>query len=399
MAPTDGKNGPGKSGTVAPAARVPFTKGGPGGTSTNMVPYIAPPRGTKRSLENARTTASKGGGGHIPGLFGELTPSQTNVGSGFNPKDPSNPSQGTGLTGYTGLNPATGMHVATGSPYPPTAYPDRNPGPGGGSGVPQVDMAAILKLLGAKPTQYAPPQQYEYEDLTVPDYAGTGFRAWDGSMYDKMRTAGTEGLAADRRAGTTAYGDARTELSQYQDPFSNRGYTQNQAMPAAMQRMMAANNVQFDPAETARGGQADAAFGNVLALLGGTAQQAQASNMRALAGDERRFGEALASEGRSYANSINMTEAKARQTYEQEKWQYGEDIARSNYEKNTQLAATNSTGRNSAGQSNTQATNDVNQANTKMENDYRTNSANVLIDLIASGKNIDPAILAAYMGG
>jgi hypothetical protein len=256
-----------------------------------------------------------------------------------------------------------------------------------------------LKLLGAKPTQYAPPQQYEYEDLATPDYVGSPFRAWDGSMYDKMRSGITEGLAADRHAGATAYGDARTELSQYRDPFSNRGYTQNQAMPAAMQRMMAANNVQFDPADTARGGQADAAFGNVLALLGGTAQQAQASNMRALAGDERRFGESLNSEGRSMQHGVNMTESKARQTYEQEKWQYGEDIARSNYEKNAQLAATNSAGRNSAGLSNTQATNEVNQENTRIGNDHRTNSANVLIDLIASGQNIDPATLAAYMGG
>ena len=217
-------------------------------------------------------------------------------------------------------------------------------------------------------------------------------------MYDKMRTAGAEGLAADLQVGKTAYGDARTELSQYQDPFSNRGYTENEAMPAAMRRMMEANNVQFDPAETDRGGQADAAFGNVLALLGGTAKQAQASSMRALAGDERRFGESLDSEGRSMQHGVNMTESKARQQYEDDKWQYGEGIARSNYEKNSQLSATNNAGRNSAGQSNTQATNEVNQANTQMGNDYRTNNANVLIDLLASGQKIDPAALAAFMG-
>jgi hypothetical protein len=34
-----------------------------------------------------------------------------------------------------------------------------------------------------------------------------------------------------------------------------------------------------------------------------------------------------------------------------------------------------------------------------MGNDYRTNNANALIQLLASGQNIDPAALAAYMGG
>lgn len=271
---------------------------------------------------------------------------------------------------------------------------------GGGGGVPKIDMAAILRLLGGnKPTPYGPPKAYEYEDLVVPDYVGTGFREYDGSMYDTMRSGIAEGLAADARAGATAYGDARTELSQYQDPFTDRGYTQNQAMPAAMQRMLAANNVQLDPAEAARGGQADAAFGNVLALLGGNARQAQASNMRALAGDERRFGESLASEGRSMQFGVNMTESKAREQYSREKWQYGEDIARSNYEKNTQLAATNSAGRNAAGQSNTQATNEVNLANTRMGNESRDSNTNALINLLASGQSIDPAALAAFMGG
>jgi len=358
------------------------TNQGPGGNSTNMVTPTPPP---KPSNITKNTTPKPYRGGPSPTAMGNFNPEGLGGGS-FNTA--ASATKAMGDYGYAMNNPT------------PPRSPNGGPGGGGGGGGRQIDMAAILKLLGSnKPTPYGPPKAYEYEDLVVPDYAGTGFREYDGSMYDKMRTAGAEGLAADLQVGKTAYGDARTELSQYQDPFSNRGYTQNQAMPAAMQRMMAANNVQFDPAETAQGGQADAAFGNVLALLGGTAQQAQASNMRALAGDERRFGESLASEGRSYANAINMTEAKARQTYEQEKWQYGEDIARSNYEKNTQLAATNSTGRNTAGQSNTQATNEVNLANTRMGNESRDNNVNALIQLLASGQKIDPAALAAFMGG
>ena len=96
---------------------------------------------------------------------------------------------------------------------------------------------------------------------------------------------------------------------------------------------------------------------------------------------------------------VNMSEAKARQTYEQEKWQYGESVARANYEKNSQLAMTNNSGRNAAGQSNTQATNEVNLANTRMGNESRSENTNALINLLASGQSIDPAALAAFMGG
>ena len=360
------------------------TNQGPGGTSMNMVTPTPPP---KPSNITKNTTTRPYRGGPSPTAMGNFNPEGLGGGS-FNTAASAN--KAIGDYRYAMNNPT------------PTYSPNRGPGgPGGpGGGVPKIDMAAILKLLGGnKPTPYGPPKAYEYEDLVVPDYAGTGFREYDGSMYDTMRSGITEGLAADARAGATAYGDARTELSQYQDPFTDRGYAQNQAMPAAMQRMLAANNVQLDPAEAAQGGQADAAFGNVLALLGGNARQAQASSMRALGGDERRFGESLASEGRSMQFGVNMTEAKARQTYEQEKWQYGEDIARSNYEKNTQLAATNSAGRNTAGQSNTQATNEVNLANTQMGNESRDNNVNALIQLLASGQKIDPAALAAFMGG
>tara|TARA_R110000744_G_scaffold228129_1_gene346110 strand:+ start:426 stop:1142 length:717 start_codon:yes stop_codon:yes gene_type:complete len=225
---------------------------------------------------------------------------------------------------------------------------------------------------------------YQYQDLAVPDYVGPQFREYDGSMYDTARSGITRGLASDAASGATAYGDARTELSQYQDPFTGRSYATNQGIPEAMQRMMRANNVGMEQTEIDRGIQADAAFGNVLALLGGSSQQAQDSNMRALAGDERRFNESLASQGRTMSLGVDMTEAKARQQYSQDAFDYGEGIARQNYDKNMQVASANNAGRNQAMQVNSTRANDAN---------------NTLINLLASGQGIDPAALAAYMGG
>lgn len=273
-----------------------------------------------------------------------------------------------------------------GSPTNPAGSPT-SPGGGygsysGGGGLTDAGMKQIMQLLGRKP------KQYEYNPLAIDDYQGTGFRDWDGSMYDMARSGITEGLAADAAAGAAAYGDARTELDQYRNPFAGREYATNQGMPDAMQRMLAANNATLDPTETARGSEADAAFGNVLALLGGTADQAQASAQRALGGDERRFNESLASQGRTMNLGVNMTEAKARQQYEQDKWQYGEDIARANYEKNSQVAMANNQGQNQ-----------TDQANVGLANDAQSSGVDTLIQLLASGQKIDPAQLAAFMGG
>ena len=269
-----------------------------------------------------------------------------------------------------------------GSPTSPGGGYGSYGGGGGGCGLTDAGMKQIMQLLGRKP------QQYGYNPLAIDDYQGTGFRDWDGSMYDMARGGVTEGLAADAAAGAAAYGDARTELDQYRNPFAGREYATNQGMPDAMQRMLKANNATLDPTETARGSEADAAFGNVLALLGGTADQAQASAQRALGGDERRFNESLASQRRTMNVGVNMTEAKARQQYEQDKWQYGEDIARANYEKNSQVAMANNTGQNQ-----------TDQANVGLINDNNAQSTQALIQLLSSGQKIDPAQLTAFMGG
>lgn len=309
-----------------------------------------------------------------------------------------------GMSFNTGADATAGLAAYYGNKNNPGNPPGGNP-PGGaprggyGGGIGAANMAAIMKLLGRKPQQYAAPQSYEWQDLALGQYDAPEFRQFDGSQYDLMKGGITKGLAADAAAGGAAYGDARTELEQYQNPFSNRQYSQNTGMPEAMQRMLAANDVGLDQAETNRGVQADAAFGNVLALLGGAADQSQASSMRALGGDERRFNESLASQGRTMNLGVDMAKSKALQAYEQEKWQYGESVARANYETRMQEAIANNQGRNQVGQANTQQTNEINQANTALANDYQQSSGNALIDLLASGQKIDPAAFAAYLGG
>ncbi len=257
----------------------------------------------------------------------------------------------------------------------------RGGGGGGGGGAKPINWGAMGQAMGYTP------QPFEWQSYSPEQYEGTGFYDFNGGQYDRMRRGIQEGLAADLAAGNTAYGEARGELQRYQNPFAGRQYSQNPGMSQAMQRMMAANNVQADPTETARGAQADRAFGNVLALLAGNADQRQAGELRALGGDQRRFGESLNSEGRGMNLAVDMAMSRAREQYQKDKWLYGEQIAQQNWQANTQAAMYNNQGANTTGQANVQAKNDVTGGNMQM-----------ILDLIASGE-VPPEMVTARAAG
>ena len=270
-------------------------------------------------------------------------------------------------------------------------------GGGGGGGAKPPDFGALGQLFGYRPQQYSW-QDAKYTDLKLDPYKGTGFYNFDPTQYDTMRRGVQEGLQADLAAGRTAYGDARTELQQYQNPFAGRSYTQNPQMSAAMQRMMAANGVQPDQADMARGVQADQAFGNVLALLAGNADQRQAQQLRAIGGDERRFGESLNSQGRTMTLGIDMALAKAREQYNKDKWAYGESIAQQNYQTNVQQAIANNQGQNQATMYNNQGMNQVGMANTQATNDRLGGNIDLLANLAAQGYKPPEMVVAGAAG-
>lgn len=290
---------------------------------------------------------------------------------------------GEGYQTYSYRNPNT-TALPEVPPYrlPPSGNSGGGGGGGGGGGAPPIDMNSIMALLGRRP------QQQTWQNLDMPDYQAQEFYAFDPTQYDKARTGITQGIAADRSTGNQAYADATTELQNYQNPFANRQYTQNQPMDQAMQRMMQANGVQADQATTNQGVQADAAFGNVLGLLGGAANQYQASGLRALGGDQRRFDESLNNQARNLSLGVDMRQAAAQEQYNKDKWQYGEGVARYNYEQNMQ-----------EGQYNNQGQNQTNAANVQGNNTFDANTVNTLIQLIGSGATLTPELLAQYLGG
>ena len=143
-----------------------------------------------------------------------------------------------------------------------------------------------------------------------------------------------------------------------------------------MQRMMQANGVATDinQADTNRGVQADQAFGNLWSSSPASARQNQDARLRAVGGDERRLNERLDAEQRGGTLAVGMAQAKARELYEQEKWQFGEQVAQQNYANRMANAQYNNQGQNQTAQSNTQMTNDLYGGNVK-----------AIIDLMAAG--------------
>lgn len=268
---------------------------------------------------------------------------------------------------------------------PPGGYPSGSSGgsSGGSGGGGEIDIGSILGLLGKKP------QQYQWNDLAHQEYVPSKFREFNSGVYDTARSGLTSAVTADRAAGNASYDQGLTELQQYVNPFNAPSTVSNPEQSAAMQRMMQANGTptNINQADTNRGVQADAAFGNVMALLAGVNDQAQASRLRALAGDRRGFGERLDAEQRGGTLMVNMSEAKARDLYEQERWQFGEQVAQQNYAARTQNAQYNNTGQNQTAQQNTQ-----------QGNEWQQGSIQAIIDMIASGQQIDPALLAQWTG-
>lgn len=173
------------------------------------------------------------------------------------------------------------------------------------------------------------------KNFTMDPYVAPEFYDFDTSMYDQARTGLDEGIAADRQYGMGAFADARTELEQYQNPFDPDTVYTDPGISDAMRRMIEANDgLGMDEAlrQDAIAGEADRAMENTLALLAGVDQQRQASNLRALAGDERGFNERLDAAARNLGLNIDLAQGRAKSAYDKDRFGYEAGNARQGYE-------------------------------------------------------------------
>jgi len=235
---------------------------------------------------------------------------------------------------------------------------------GGGSGgatvLPGLDQGSFnswLDFVGG-----AAPGNQVWNNVNLPEYNAPDFYDWDNTAYNTARTGVGEGIAAGLASGQADFDVARAQLDQYQNPYGNVR-TANSGTTDAMTRMLQSQGVGMGAAdETMREGQmADAGFGYTQNLLAGAADQRQAGNLRALAGDRRHFSETLAGEERAMNMSIQIAEQKAKAQYDKDLFMYGKEEADKNYEINLQEAIMNAQGQQRIGEANVNATNQFNQ--------------------------------------
>lgn len=251
-------------------------------------------------------------------------------------------------------------------------------GGGGGGGGSQVTQALLDQLAGIY--KQAKPSDLTANKFSYDDYKGTGFYDFNDSPYREATSGLAKSVADARNRAAGAYGDARTELNQYRNSFAGAGYATDPGVSASMQRMMQAQGM--DPTAATgqtqfEGVQADRAMGDVMALLGANANEAQGARQRALAGDERRTNEMISSQQTDLSTAISMAKAQALSAYEKEKWAYGEQIAQQNYQKRMQIA-----------QQNWERQNQVNDANVQSQNQFKQG----MLDPITSLAMANPAL-------
>lgn len=182
-----------------------------------------------------------------------------------------------------GANPTTGGPAAPANRIPAGATSGGGSGGGGGgaAGIGQDQLDWLAGLLGAG----RPQQMTAGTPLALPDYNAPQMTPFDPSMYDNLRTQLGTAVASDKSAANTAYGDLTNYLNSnytnaFNGPTAQTGNAPGQSQDA-MRRMLEAQGQSGSLNQPARSdaGGADAAFGNLLAILGANQGQQQQNKL------------------------------------------------------------------------------------------------------------------------
>jgi len=245
---------------------------------------------------------------------------------------------------------------------------------GYGGGRPAVNMDSVRRLLSQQPTQYTA--------MRVPEYSAPEFYEFDGAAYDQARKALATGLDTDRVAGQAAYADARTELGALaSNPYARQGARQPATADPSTSALLARYGGEVDTSGAAAG---NAAFEQLRSILGAAHAQRQAAETRAVGGDERRYLESLAGEGRMISHGIEVAEARAREQHRINEFQYGKQVADQIYQQQMAQA---------------QADHAAASANVDLANQQQSAATQTLLNLISGGQAVDAATIDSILGG
>jgi hypothetical protein len=285
----------------------------------------------------------------------------------------------------------TSTSRSSGSSRSGRSYGGGGGGSGGGTaGMSQDAFNSLLQMLAS-----TAPDKLKFERLGFTPYEGTGFYDFDSSRFDQARNRLRGGVAEDVASGNRAYDDAAAEMARTlaNNPYESADWARSGGdIPDVMQSIIAAQGGAGRNVANATQGeavQADDAFANVLAMLGASQQARNQSTQRALGGDRRRFNEGMRSQRANLEASLDQQLAAARAAYDRERWQYGENIARQNYEARTANA-----------QANWQAKTQIENQNVTNQNQWKQQTATEGANLAAANPGLSfDALIKLIAGG
>lgn len=278
---------------------------------------------------------------------------------------------------------------------PPTTTSGSRGG-GGRAATPPVDYSKWLGMVnGYKPQQYTY-DPYQYEDFAYEDYKGTGFYDWDPSAYDTARQGVRTGVQQARDAAGNALDRSQAAYDNMGNPYRTANVVRQGPLDSRIQQSMADYGDDGAGGElTSQNAGLNRGMGQMLQLLAGSSDDYRQNMSASVNGDRAAMIDRMGMAEATMTLGINVAMQKAKSQYEKDKWQYGEQIAQQNYQKNLAIAQANSQGRNSANLTNNQGMNNAAQANTLAANTFNESTMNSILDILASGGKIDPSAFNA----
>ena len=350
------------SGSVASSTKGP-ADGGPGGNSLGGSQAYQP------------STGSKSVGPHNNGL----TPSYRGPGAG--------PAADYGSAVF-GSWPTTDDQQ--GQP-PGGGYPTglRHRGGGGGGGG-KIDFQPWFdQWSGYKPQEYEY-TPYEYEDFEYDDYEGPGFYDWDPSIYDTAKAGIKTGVAGATQAAGNALDRVQGAYSNMGNGFSGANVARQGGLSPSIQRSMA------DYGDDGAGGELTSQNAGLnrgmdayLDMLAGGSEDYRQHMMASVEGDRASMLDRMGMAEVTMTMGVEMAMVKAKSQYDKDLWQYGEQIAQQNYQKNLAIAQANNAGRNQANIANNQGINQAAQANILAQNTNDQWLMNSVLDIISGRGKLD----------
>ena len=195
-------------------------------------------------------------------------------------------------------------------------------GGGGGAAAPMMSQAQWDAMLGVLGT---PSPDLQLKGANLPNFRGRPIRKFQGRMYNQMQNRLNQAVRGDRQSVINQMNQLRGQLqADYSNPYETAQYARNPQAQPQMQQVMAqagANPVANEYAESvnaenAYGQNSDAAFANLLNVLGASNQAEQTSRLGQVGMDRAEALRQIEAQSLGLGTGIDLSRGKAKEAWQ-----------------------------------------------------------------------------------